>query len=81
MKGVYRTDYNRIFLNFERPYPNQLFTVMVEEDYAFYFDRAFGYKWENELIEQWVCILGTVTVYKGGRKSNLLPRTSFVATR
>ena len=65
VKSVYRTDYNRIFLNFERPYPNQLFTVMVEEDYASYFDRAFGYRWENKLIEQWVCVSGTVTLYRG----------------
>jgi len=65
VKDVYRTNYNRIFLNFERPYPNQLFTVMVEEDYAFYFDQAFGYKWESKLIGQWVCVSGTVTLYKG----------------
>jgi len=65
VKSVYRTDYNRIFLNFERPYPNQLFTVMVEEDYAAYFDRFFGYGWENKLVEKWVCVSGIVTLYRG----------------
>jgi endonuclease YncB( thermonuclease family) len=65
VKSVRRLDYNRIFLNFERPYPDQLFTVMVEEDYAPYFDQAFGYRWENKLLNQRVCVFGTISLYQG----------------
>ena len=62
---VRRLDYGRIFINFVRPYPNHVFTIMVEEDYTPSFDRQFGRYWENKLVGKIVCVYGLVREYRG----------------
>lgn len=69
--SVSRLDYNRVFLNFGKPYPNQIFTVMVHERYTSAFDAAYGPRWEAKLLGQVVCVLGTVQEYRG--KPEILP--------
>ncbi|MEN3009797.1 MAG: thermonuclease family protein [Candidatus Bipolaricaulaceae bacterium] len=69
--SVARLAYNRVFLNFGRPYPDQVFTVMVHERYVAAFDEKFGPRWENRLIGQVVCVYGKVEEYRG--KPQILP--------
>jgi len=63
--GVRRLDYGRIFINFVQPYPNQVFTIMVEEEYTPRFDQYFGRYWENKLVGKIVCVYGLVREYRG----------------
>ena len=69
--SVSRLTYGRIFLNFVRPYPNQVFTVMIDEKYTSAFDSRFGPRWENKLQGQVVCVYGLVKEYQG--KPEILP--------
>ncbi|MEN3010779.1 MAG: thermonuclease family protein [Candidatus Bipolaricaulaceae bacterium] len=69
--SVARLRYNRVFLNFGRPYPHQIFTVMVHERYVAAFDEKFGPHWERRLIGQVVCVYGKVKEYQG--KPEILP--------
>jgi|GEM_PF-1148821 len=63
--------YGRIFLNFGKPYPNQVFTAMIDEKYTSFFDQRFGSRWENKLVGQIVCVYGVVKEYQG--KPEVLP--------
>jgi len=63
--SVRRLDYGRIFINFVRPYPDHVFTIMVEEEYTPRFDQYFGRYWENKLVGKIVCVYGAVREYKG----------------
>lgn len=69
--SVSRLAYNRVFLNFGRPYPNQIFTVMIHERHIAAFDSKFGPRWENRLVGQTVCVFGKVEEYQG--KPEVLP--------
>lgn len=69
--SVSRLAYGRIFLNFGRPYPNQVFTVMIDEKYTSAFDSRLGPRWENKLQGRWVCVYGLVKEYQG--KPEILP--------
>jgi len=71
VSSVSRLAYGRIFLNFVRPYPNQVFTVMIDEKYTSAFDSRFGPRWENKLQGQVVCVYGLVKEYQG--KPEILP--------
>jgi hypothetical protein len=48
------------FLNFDRPYPNQIFTVMIWGS-----DRAKFGEPENNLVGKKVCATGSITSYRG----------------
>ena len=48
------------FLNFDRPYPNQIFTVMIWGS-----DRAKFGEPENKFVGRKVCATGSITSYRG----------------
>jgi len=54
-----------------RPYPNQVFTVMIDEKYPSAFNSRFGPNWETELQCQVVCVYVMVEEYRG--KPEILP--------
>ena len=51
----------RTFLNFERPYPNQPFTVVISAGAR----EAFEQKPEDEYEDQDVCVAGVIELYEG----------------
>lgn len=69
VRSVYRTNYNRIFLNIGNPYrQNQVlprFTVMIDEAYTPAFDAEFGPNFEKKLQDQFLCVYGEIKLYKG----------------
>ena len=69
--SVKRIESGTVFLNFIRPYPEQVFTIMVDKKYAPLFDQRFGPQWERGLVGQIVCVYGLVKEYQG--KPEILP--------
>jgi hypothetical protein len=55
------------FLHLDRPYPNQIFTVIIWEKYR----PAFGEP-EKSLLHKRICVTGAIQAYKG--KPEILPQ-------
>lgn len=60
-KFVENNKTNPTYLNIDKAFPNQIFTVLIPQEI-----RSFlGYKPENTLQDKEICIFGKVTQYKG----------------
>ncbi len=63
--GVFRTVYDRVFINIPVDYPNQEFVIMVHEQHVSTFDDAFGQGFESRLVGETVCVFGRVETFGG----------------
>jgi DNA/RNA endonuclease YhcR with UshA esterase domain len=60
--GVHRSKKNHIFLNFEKPYPNQCFTAVI---FASTLYSNFGSFNERSYLGKTVQVSGFIKEYKG----------------
>ncbi len=63
--GVFRTAYDRVFINIPTDYPDQEFVIMLHEDHISSFDEEYGRGFENQLVGETACVYGRLTLYRG----------------
>jgi len=60
-----RLESGRTFINLGQPYPDQEFTIMIEQAHIAEFDTTFGDRFHERLMGSEVCVYGQVVLYNG----------------